>query len=215
VWTALGRGLWTEGRSAGTIQFWEETPGQEQLAACHDGYRRLRGRPIHRRRLRRAGTEWRVMDEITGRGRQEIELRFHLPRAVIAADSEGARVVFADGGRLRLRVECWHAPEAAVSPGWRALAGDSEEPCPILSYRWETRLPFEVETVWEVGRAMAAPARSASGEETTAACIPLFGGRRSGAARRAAGGWLELSGVGVPGGPSEPDREPGGGGERW
>src|SRR6476660_2257659 len=52
VWPSLGRSLWAGSGSAGTIQYWEETPGREQVAISHDGYRRLRGRPVHRRRLR-------------------------------------------------------------------------------------------------------------------------------------------------------------------
>lgn len=210
VWTALGRGLWTEGRSAPTIQFWEETPGREQIILAHDGYRRLAGRPIHRRRLRRAGTEWRVVDEITGRGRRQVELRFHLPRAVIAADAEGARAAFPDGCRLRLRVEGWHAPETAVEPGRHALDGRSEEPCPVLVYRWHTRLPFEVETVWEVGQArteaVGRPAMSGSDET----CISLFTGR----VRRAAGRPV-LSGTGVALGERDYSPEPGSRGESW
>jgi hypothetical protein len=162
VWTRLAGGIWAESRSAAAIQFWEETPGREQIVASHDGYRGMPGRPIHRRRIRRSGGKWRVADEITGRGRQRVELRFHLPRAVIAADSEGARVAYLDGWRLRLRVEGWHAPEASVELGRHSSAGHTEESCPVLVYRWHTRLPFEVETVWEVGRAAAVPSDRAS-----------------------------------------------------
>jgi hypothetical protein len=207
VWKQLGRSLWAESGSAPAIQFWEETPGREQVAISHDGYRRLPGRPIHRRRLCRAGTEWRVVDEITGRGRHRVELRFHLPRAVIAADSEGARAAFPDGWRLRLRVEGWHAPEASIEPGWRTIEGRREEPCPVLVYRWHTRLPFEVESVWEVGRA-AATVRPAPLLESDRTCISLFGRRWPGEGERSPSRWPAASEaaatVGEQGSPREP-----------
>jgi len=129
---------------------------------------------------------------------------------VIAADTEGARAAFPDGCRLRLRVEGWHAPEAAVEPGRHALDGRAEEACPILVYRWHTRLPFEVETVWEVVQArteaIGRPPMAGSDE----ACISLFTGQ----GRRAAGRPV-LSGAGATLGEPDYSREPGGRGERW
>src|SRR6202034_2591158 len=52
--------------------------GQVIAAAAHDGYRRLTGRPVHRRTwtLTAAGLE--VRDRVTGGGRHGLAVRWHL-----------------------------------------------------------------------------------------------------------------------------------------
>jgi hypothetical protein len=114
--------------------------------------------------VHRVGREWRIEDEFTGRGRHVVELRFHLPGAVVAADCEGARAEYADGWRLRLRVAGWGTPEASVEPGCFAPDGQLPAPCPVLIYRWRARLPFRVETTFEIGR----PVRVGTGEQALA-----------------------------------------------
>jgi hypothetical protein len=152
-------------RAEATVQFWEVTPGREQVLASHNGYRRLPGRPVHWRRVRRVGREWCLDDEITGRGRHLVELRFHLPGAVVAADSEGARAEYADGWRLRLRVDACRASEVAVEHGWHSPDWKTKEPCPVLVYRWHTRLPIRIETRFEMGRPVRVPHGDGSGAE--------------------------------------------------
>src|SRR5260370_1258281 len=56
--------------------------------AVHDGFRRLPGRPLHRRRWSLTEGGLRVEDLVTGRGRHEIVIRWQLsagPAGVVAA----------------------------------------------------------------------------------------------------------------------------------
>jgi hypothetical protein len=163
-WKGLARAAWRHlqaGRGcAATLRFWEETPAREQAVVAWEE-RRGGWRPqLHRRRLRSLGDVWRVEETVTGRGRQPVELRVALPGAVVAADTEGARADYADGWRLRLRLETWQEPEVGVEPGWCAPKGGSPVACPVLAYRWHVRLPFSAALVLQIGRPM--PAR---GEE--------------------------------------------------
>jgi hypothetical protein len=55
-----------------------------RLVASHDGYRRLPGRPVHRRRFDVSATAVTVTDEVVGTGRHRSVARVHLRTAVPA-----------------------------------------------------------------------------------------------------------------------------------
>lgn len=57
---------------------------QAVVWAAHDGYRRLRGRVVHRRTWSMDPSSLTITDELQGRHRHEIALRFHLHPAVTA-----------------------------------------------------------------------------------------------------------------------------------
>jgi len=61
--------------------------------AAHDGYRRLRGRPLHQRRWSLTTAGLRVDDLVTGRGRHQVVVRWHLaPGSDVRITAEAARV---------------------------------------------------------------------------------------------------------------------------
>lgn len=49
-----------------------------RVCAAHDGYQRLTGHPIHRREWLLQGNELAITDSVSGSGRHEIEVFFHL-----------------------------------------------------------------------------------------------------------------------------------------
>ncbi len=52
------------------------------FTGAHDGYRRLPGRPEHRREIRMAPGRWEVRDAVTGAGQHRVESFLHLHPAV-------------------------------------------------------------------------------------------------------------------------------------
>jgi uncharacterized heparinase superfamily protein len=54
-------------------------PGGVTIEAAHDGYRRLAGRPVHRRRWSLTADGVSVQDQVTGGGAHAIAIRWHLP----------------------------------------------------------------------------------------------------------------------------------------
>lgn len=75
-----------------------------ELACAHDGYRRLRGRPLHRRVWRMNARSLRVTDAIEG-GFSEAVARYHLHPAVAAfGDGRGGVLRLPDGHAVRWSV---------------------------------------------------------------------------------------------------------------
>jgi uncharacterized heparinase superfamily protein len=87
----------------------KEEKGLVQVSCAHDGYRRLRGRPVHRRSWKLAADSLLVEDRVEGEFNSAVA-RFHLHPAVVvsinAAGNEG-ELHLADGRAIR----------------WRALSG--------------------------------------------------------------------------------------------
>ena len=64
--------------------------GETMITASHDGYRHLRGRPIHRRTWRIAADGIDVIDEVTGSGRHFAVARLHSRLDRVTARAKGA-----------------------------------------------------------------------------------------------------------------------------
>jgi uncharacterized heparinase superfamily protein len=113
-----------------------------RIACAHDGYRRLKGSPVHRRAIEITGRSVRVRDAISGRGIHQAAGYFHLhpdvrleetPRhdwLVLLPQGKPLRVRCLDGLRL-LREEGTYAPEFG-----------KVVPRPTLVWRVEQRLPL-------------------------------------------------------------------------
>ncbi len=63
-----------------TLSDW--TRGQLRFAGAHDGYRRLPGRPQHRREITMAAGRWAIHDRVEGSGGHRVESFVHLHPAV-------------------------------------------------------------------------------------------------------------------------------------
>ena len=95
------------------------------LSASHDGYRRLSGRPVHRRTWELTEDRLRIADEVVGGGDHELTVRLH---------GTGSDVVAAGGD--------WEQEQMLAAHGW-----EDRLPAPVLVHRAHARLPwrFEVE----------------------------------------------------------------------
>ena len=116
--------------------------------AAHDGFRRLPGRPRHRRRWSLAEGRLRVDDLISGRGRHEIVIRWQL-----AADSAvriygGTALVTGPAGAFRVAVEA--ADPVLLTTETRQVAAGfgSTTDAPVLTCRIQASLPAWVSTIW-------------------------------------------------------------------
>lgn len=84
---------------------------------AHDGYRHLRGRPIHERRIdARPGQSWSVMEVIRGSGRHAVTsyLHFH-PDFALQAEANGWRILDMDARPVARVVPVDAASRAAPS----------------------------------------------------------------------------------------------------
>ena len=99
--------------------------------AAHDGFRRLPGRPLHRRRWSLASDGLRVDDMVTGRGRHEIVIRWQLAAGSAVRLAAARRWSPARPAPSRVTVGaaapcCWR-PRPGRSP--RGSAAPPTRPC--------------------------------------------------------------------------------------
>lgn len=104
------------------------------LSCAHDGYRRLRGRPLHRREWRLGAKALRVTDTIVG-GFGEAVARYHLHPAV-AATGEGSAGELRLAGGQALRWAATGGAVRAVASTWHPEFGRSL-PCTRLELRFD------------------------------------------------------------------------------
>jgi uncharacterized heparinase superfamily protein len=120
--------IWSSFRVAGRARPFDlEPPTNDDchVACSHDGYRRLRGRPIHRRQWQMDGSRLRIIDSIDG-GAHQAEARFHFhPEVSVTLNASGtAGAAAAPGadpmrfvigaGAARLEASTWH-PEFGLA----------------------------------------------------------------------------------------------------
>lgn len=123
----------------------------KRIGCSHDGYRRLAGRPIHRRVWDLSGGQLIISDRIEGRF-QRAQARFHLHPAIAATLSsesvvhldlpDGTRVVVTlAGAKARLEYATF-APEFGVVLETRCIAADCDGHALQTMLEWDTdRLP--------------------------------------------------------------------------
>ena len=147
VWGAFraGRRARVHGLTAG------QDAGTLTVEAAHDGYRSLPGRPVHRRKWTVQAAELRVDDEVTGRGRHQVTVRWHLaPGSGLRLVPGGAAVACAAGELTVAVTPGATGPEpvltvttAPVSTGFAATVS-----APVLSATVTGELPVAISTVW-------------------------------------------------------------------
>jgi uncharacterized heparinase superfamily protein len=120
--------------------------GNESVVSCaHDGYRRLSGRPVHRREWRFRGDSVIITDSISG-GFSKAVGRFHFhPDIKTSLDSSDTGRLVINGGRqarfsvagaeCRLVESTWH-PEFGLSIPNRCLEVNFKQPKTEMRFSW-------------------------------------------------------------------------------
>jgi uncharacterized heparinase superfamily protein len=117
--------------------------------AVHDGYRRLPGRPVHRRRWLLTEAGLRVEDHVTGRGRHTLVLRWHLaPGSELQLTGAGAMVT-TRAGEFRVTVSATGPIALAAETGPVATRFMHTVEAPVLVCRVTTVLPVQISTSWQ------------------------------------------------------------------
>jgi len=118
--------------------------------AAHDGYRRLPGRPVHRRRWSLSDAGLQVDDEITGGRRHQATIRWHLaPGAAVQPRDDGA-VVATTAGSFAVRVTASGAFRLDVEAGMVATGFPRTIVAPVLTCRVDSALPVRISTGWRL-----------------------------------------------------------------
>ena len=118
------------------------------VAAAHDGYRHLAGRPCHRRRwtLTDAGLE--VDDSITGAGLHEVAVRWHLPPGADVRLARGGASVSTAAGRFAVTVAGTAQLQIDIDSAPAAFGFLRTAEAPVLICRVHASLPLRLTTSW-------------------------------------------------------------------
>ena len=114
-----------------------------QFEGAHDGYKRLKGRPIHHRSVTWTDHGIFVEDRIEGSGTHDIESRLHIHPDLSVEQSEGAVHVGCEGIRLRT-VSAAGQGKVGIGDGWYCPEFGLKYKCPVLILRFKSvSLPFK------------------------------------------------------------------------
>jgi len=131
------------GRAARTFDVRSSADGEEiTISAAHDGYRWLRGKPVHRREWRISERSITIVDAIEGIAKSAIA-RFHVPSGVTAQGGGQAGMLRTPSGR----VVSWRSSAAITyrPSQWRPRFGVIE---PSLVMEVETDGHLETRFSW-------------------------------------------------------------------
>jgi uncharacterized heparinase superfamily protein len=116
--------------------------------AVHDGYRPLRGRPMHRRRWSLTSSGLRVDDTVTGRGRHEIIIRWQLAAGSAIRVAEVGAEIINSAGTFSVTVAATDSVLLAAETSQVAAGFGSTADAPVLTRRAHVVLPIRVTTIW-------------------------------------------------------------------
>ena len=123
--------------------------------AVHDGFRRLPGRPLHARRWSLTSSGLRVDDTVTGRGRHEIVIRWHLVPGSAVRIAGDTVLVTSPAGAFSVATSATAPVRLAVETGQVAAGFVSTADAPVLICLMDVALPVRVTTIWSRARASA------------------------------------------------------------
>jgi uncharacterized heparinase superfamily protein len=141
-------------------------PGRVTISAAHDGYRRLAGRPVHRRRWSLTADELRVDDQVTGGGEHAVAIRWQLaPGAAVRPDPERPLAVRVTGPAGSFDVTVSGPPGARIEVETAQVAAGFQRTAaaPVLTCRASGPLPLRFSTAWRRAPLRAAAARPEGG----------------------------------------------------
>lgn len=116
--------------------------------AAHDGYRRLPGRPVHRRRWTLTSAGLQVDDEVTGARRHQVVIRWHLAPGTAVRLRAGGAVVSTPAGDFPVSISASDRARLSVEPGTVATGFCATTVAPVLTCKIDAGLPVRVSTCW-------------------------------------------------------------------
>lgn len=115
---------------------------------AHNGYQRLKGKPVHHRTITWSGHTCLIEDRIEGRGRHDIESRLHIHPTLVVEGADGC-VMIRDGADHLATISVQGGSSIATSDGWYCPEFGLQQPCVVLVSRFnKVSLPFS--TGWVI-----------------------------------------------------------------
>ena len=119
-----------------------------EFEAAHDGFRNLPGKPMHRRRVWLCADELRVEDEVTGRGRHRVTVRWHLAPGADVRLNRGGALVTTAAGPVKVVVSAPGEPGVRTATALAATGFETTLPVQVLLCTLNCELPVRISTIW-------------------------------------------------------------------
>lgn len=118
------------------VSFSEWRDGRLDFSGEHDGYRRLRGRPVHRRTvgietIAESTTRWTIRDSISGSGSHRVESFLHLHPDVLIEELDGREFMLRAPDNITVRLRVGPVGGIEIATGYH---------CPEFGKRLESRM---------------------------------------------------------------------------
>jgi len=152
VWATFRAGR----RATPTLERASTGEGTIAIVASHDGYRRLPGRPVHRRTWTIRPDQVVVDDEVTGAGHHRVVSSVHL---VAGSDASMTAEFSVAAGRVHLGFDgpvgttVEMVAPGADPDGWAATSFGHRRPAPTVRVSVEGVLPVRLRTTFAAGEA--------------------------------------------------------------
>ena len=130
---------------------WADSSGLT-CEAVHDGFRRLPGHPLVRRRWKLTGDELRVDDLVTGRGQHEIVIRWQLAADSTVRLADGTALVTSPAGTFQAVVMATGPVRLEAETRQVAVGFGSTADALAVVCRTRAPLPITVSTIWRRAR---------------------------------------------------------------
>lgn len=151
---SVSKGLFLWTRKANTeVILWHPTPDGGIIIAQHDGYKRLKGRPIHKRRFEINNNKININDQILGTGNHQLDFRLHFaPNCEVKLYNQSAFIICRDrkikisfDENLSLSLEYGENGRSWYSSGFNLI-----EPTITITGKMESQFPVKFNTIFEV-----------------------------------------------------------------
>jgi hypothetical protein len=115
---------------------------------AHDGYQRLKGKPIHHRKVVWKEGRIDIEDSIDGTGQHDIELRLHI-NPDLKVSVAGGEAAIRDEETVIARIHSFPDGSATAQQGWYCPEFGKKLPCDVLVHGYrKVQLPFR--TGWTI-----------------------------------------------------------------
>lgn len=149
---AHGTFLWLR-KAEARLLHWEETASGAIWEAEHDGYTRLPGEVVHRRRVELDERVLRIDDRLEGRGEHRVEVRFHFaPHCKVDIQGTNCVIQWSSGHALMALDPCltWEVLRSDPRGGWFSAGFNLREPSSTLVGTMRVVLPVGISNRMEV-----------------------------------------------------------------
>lgn len=131
----------------------KQPDGSLVFEGAHDGYKRLKGKPIHHRRISWSGDKCLIEDRVEGKGHHDIESRLHIHPS-LTVDFTGEEVVIRDEQDVLVGISLYGDGRIDKTEGWYCPEFGIKKPCVVLTtIHKNVSLPFKCGWIFNIHKA--------------------------------------------------------------